>query len=199
MRTPACRRSRACFNGAATLSLRKLGGDAVVVQTGERASMGPQLYRCGNQGWSQDVQGCDLASMGPQLYRCGNMGTARAPFGSLVCFNGAATLSLRKPRRLEYVGSSKDMLQWGRNFIVAETRQEDADHLKQVHASMGPQLYRCGNYYCESILEQLRNASMGPQLYRCGNYYCESILEQLRNASMGPQLYRCGNEHYQRC
>ena len=62
------------------------------------------------------------ASMGPQLYRCGN----RTPCSSILvvlskCFNGAATLSLRKlnlffPHLHKFVP-----LQWGRNFIVAET------------------------------------------------------------------------------
>ena len=86
-----------------------------------RASMGPQLYRCGNAVESADDVPSDSyrfngaatlslrkfaqphkgskgrrASMGPQLYRCGN---------SLV-----ARLAAFVP----------DRLQWGRNFIVAE-------------------------------------------------------------------------------
>ena len=61
-------------------------------------------------------------------------------------------------------------LQWGRNFIVAEIAIPARHGDGLVRASMGPQLYRCGN------LEHRRrqhpepiNASMGPQLYRCGN------------------------------
>ena len=36
-------------------------------------------------------------------------------------------------------------LQWGRNFIVAETRRGYHRPLRLYYASMGPQLYRCGN------------------------------------------------------
>ena len=59
--------------------------------------------------------------MGPQLYRCGNVEHGGAIGFQYSRFNGAATLSLRKP----YVG---DVLVLG-----------------VMVASMGPQLYRCGN------------------------------------------------------
>ena len=85
-------------------------------------------------------------------------------------------------------------LQWGRNFIVAETRQPHIRHGCRHTASMGPQLYRCGNAalirssaLCSSI------ASMGPQLYRCGNLKQYVYAWRAVIASMGPQLYRCGN------
>ena len=59
--------------------------------------------------------------MGPQLYRCGNLGSRLLrphPAGS---FNGAATLSLRKRRRNAFGRiTTVSLLQWGRNFIVAE-------------------------------------------------------------------------------
>ena len=114
------------FNGAATLSLRK----------------------------SDDVQGRQrhgsLASMGPQLYRCGNEPRDIAGSQGRTCFNGAATLSLRKSVGMTEMGErstgasmglqlyrcgnvvsgekTHDMdasLQWGRNFIVAEMGQID--------------------------------------------------------------------------
>ena len=37
------------------------------------------------------------------------------------------------------------VLQWGRNFIVAEIGIGSREALDQARASMGPQLYRCGN------------------------------------------------------
>ena len=61
------------------------------------------------------------ASMGPQLYRCGNEPTLTRRSNGVKSFNGAATLSLRKCRadyRRRVSGLS--WLQWGRNFIVAE-------------------------------------------------------------------------------
>ena len=135
------------------------------------------------------------------------------------CFNGAATLSLRKLDQEPQAVRDLVALQWGRNFIVAEMSHRSANwptgatlqwgrnfivaemssdlHARKLQwgrnfvvaeekahrASMGPQLYRCGN-----VTE--RAASMGPQLCRCGNG--DPSLSACC-ASMGPQLYRCGN------
>ena len=43
-------------------------------------------------------------------------------------------------------------------------------------ASMGPQLYRCGNVLQRSVWSDGMGASMGPQLYRCGNTACANSL-----------------------
>ena len=59
--------------------------------------------------------------MGPQLYRCGNMARERQ------------------------FGRELAVLQWGRNFIVAEIWQRRLPGDRHAPASMGPQLYRCGN------------------------------------------------------
>ena len=63
------------------------------------------------------------ASMGPQLYRCGNPPDRRLLLVSPPGFNGAATLSLRKQSMLDQKNLGIFTLQWGRNFIVAETGQ----------------------------------------------------------------------------
>ena len=83
------------FNGAATLSLRK-------------------------SGWWGNWLSLLKASMGPQLYRCGN---------NPADANDVIT----------------HLLQWGRNFIVAEIRTNRHKPGSSHGASMGPQLYRCGN------------------------------------------------------
>ena len=59
--------------------------------------------------------------MGPQLYRCGDL-------ADLVV-------------GLDYPVA----LQWGRNFIVAETGEDPVFVDESIEASMGPQLYRCGD------------------------------------------------------
>ena len=111
--------------------------------------------------------------MGPQLYRCGNMATAAD------------------------MTTGKFMLQWGRNFIVAEMIKTLGETSITISASMGPQLYRCGNGMDETKTTiNGKFASMGPQLYRCGNRNQHKNTEHTNNASMGPQLYRCGNEGY---
>ena len=84
--------------------------------------MGPQLYRCGNNTYGVTTVAAFQASMGPQLYRCGNGQDVpvNGP-GERRCFNGAATLSLRKLDILRQHRPRDIWLQWGRNFIVAET------------------------------------------------------------------------------
>ena len=206
------------FNGAATLSLRKplkvkesdivtdllqWSRNFIVAETGEFglldppfkvASMGPQLYRCGNCWLCPVASQPARASMGPQLYRCGNENIpadARSALQQLqwgrnfivaeilparlrgptnTSFNGAATLSLRKPGFQVLNDGYVLPLQWGRNFIVAETGCSGIGFGRVVGASMGPQLYRCGNY-CLPCWQGCPKtyASMGPQLYRCGN------------------------------
>ena len=159
-----------------------------------------------------------------------------------MCFNGAATLSLRKLASSVDRAASMSLLQWGRNFIVAETNLSPVWRASYrrlqwgrnfivaetgytltpadptIGASMGPQLYRCGNYPVTHPFAQeqirfngaatlslrklgagaarrrgLAAASMGPQLYRCGNRWPPDAKHDLGPASMGPQLYRCGN------
>ena len=83
--------------------------------------------------------------MGPQLYRCGNL---------TVRYSGL---------------SDEGLLQWGRNFIVAETKLSQSREEELYRASMGPQLYRCGNAQLARRHPDTHGASMGPQLYRCGN------------------------------
>ena len=118
-----------------TTSELQWGRNFIVAETTKRAlngmgqwtaSMGPQLYRCGNRERLDAGVLPHRASMGPQLYRCGNSESDAKFIIKEFSFNGAATLSLRKPWN-ELTGSADiDMLQWGRNFIVAETRPRRA-------------------------------------------------------------------------
>ena len=109
------------------------------------------------------------ASMGPQLYRCGNhnrTGTSSSTFG---CFNGAATLSLRK---------------FGQGLAAPAG----------CRASMGPQLYRCGNWRATSNAAHSTSSFNGAatlSLRKCSCTVMDSV--DPSPASMGPQLYRCGN------
>ena len=136
-------------------ALLQWGRNFIVAETKERieaarkevpASMGPQLYRCGNKGRKYKVRLLNMASMGPQLYRCGNIRTVRGSWTGTRCFNGAATLSLRKPTG-NFLPSSGST-----GFNGAATlslRKHDAiqEALSyECGASMGPQLYRCGNW-----------------------------------------------------
>ena len=94
------------------------------------ASMGPQLYRCGNAETELSFARHALASMGPQLYRCGNTAPPPStPIGDALGLQwGRNFIVVEMLQMWGIANSTKDELQWGRNFIVAEmalkTRQK---------------------------------------------------------------------------
>ena len=131
--------------------------------------MGPQLCSCGNEMCKAVDVGRDTASMGPQLCSCGNVGGRGRGGYAAQCFNGAATLQLRK--------------------LIAQHLLDNVVML----ASMGPQLCSCGNEpTCHKYVAR-PPASMGPQLCSCGNRRCMLGIRAVMHASMGPQLCSCGN------
>ena len=87
------------FNGAATLSLRKPAPAQGTPPYWVSASMGPQLYRCGNGTWVRRDQYGTPASMGAATLSLRKLPSGRYGIAGSVSFNGAATLSLRKPGR----------------------------------------------------------------------------------------------------
>ena len=133
--------------------------------------------------------------MGPQLYRCGNLTISFSLARLFIRFNGAATLSLRKSNYFFLSRTSFYTLQWGRNFIVAEMNLSyQLGYLGQI-ASMGPQLYRCGNV---EVYETTGDLSA---LLQWGRNFIVAEIDPPHDiepahlaASMGPQLYRCGND-----
>ena len=157
------------------------------------ASMEPQLYRCGNgDHWRREMH-YRLASMEPQLYRCGNVSpsTAISCRTSLQWSRNFIVAEIMAPGAgAVFVLAS---LQWSRNFIVAEMWEKAIRQQIVLHASMEPQLYRCGNLDIRYWMAFLEVASMEPQLYRCGNLLGYAWQIYIKHASMEPQLYRCGN------
>ena len=160
------------------------------------ASMGPQLYRCGNSGEHLRSNHPHAASMGPQLYRCGN---------------SAFSLSLR---------AISCMLQWGPQLYRCGNYEvgEGAPSIS-IRASMGPQLYRCGNVehnvnfeeyplllqwgrnfiVAEITYVQLRGFQQFKVLQWGRNFIVAETFSMPvcslnhRKLQWGPQLYRCGN------
>ena len=135
--------------------------------------------------------------MGPQLYRCGNQaGSGKEPPPADRLQWGRNFIVAETRQGDGYVGRGLP-LQWGRNFIVAETSLARSITLWRRAASMGPQLYRCGNQDEFDRRTQGNRASMGPQLYRWRklDFLCTQYQDTIW-ASMGPQLYRCGNLHW---
>ena len=112
------------------------------------------------------------------------------------CFNGAATLPLRKLVGLLGIYGGRIKLQWGRNFIVAEI-----DVIK-MRAKMHNMLQWGRNFIVAEIPVQAKryvqrhDASMGPQLYRCGNlnleitgFDFEAMLQWGRNFIVAEMVY----------
>ena len=181
-----------CFNGAATSSLRKAGPECRIIDDGF-ASMGPQLHRCGKRVGR--VVHClpAVASMGPQLHRCGkayecvsdHTATTTASMGPQLHRCGKGCTAGRP-------SPSADRLQWGRNFIVAESNW-------YVRPPPGPTSFNGAAtsslrkaYYREAPRGRGLRASMGPQLHRCGKGVRADPGRLHHHASMGPQLHRCG-------
>ena len=84
-------------------------------------------------------------------------------------FNGAATLQLRKPSSVGQLAGFGGVLQWGRNFAVAET------HSRGVRRRMPSSLQWGRNFAVaetappRQVAPPRQAASMGPQLCSCGN------------------------------
>ena len=186
-----CRR----FNGAATLSLRKLSVEEFDgipdIGFNGAATLSLRKFEINAIGWGHHYR----ASMGPQLYRCGNTCQTYMPGRTLSCFNGAATLSLRKWGRLALLpvcqqpasmgpqlyrcgnrlGSERAtlidiVLQWGRNFIVAEMIMGRFSLCRMNVLQWGR------NFIVAEILSMVVrfgpvavSLQWRPQLYRCGN------------------------------
>ena len=157
------------FNGAATLSLRKSGRKRSRIPIPRPLQWGRNFIVAEIDLAVIDILDLVDASMGPQLYRCGNPRPTKGQMLRVYRFNGAATLSLRKYQWPDLQPDSWRWLQWGRNFIVAEISALISSIVCIFFASMGPQLYRCGNKLIKEEKDTKTMASMGPQLYRCGN------------------------------
>ena len=108
------------FNGAATSSLQKGLGAHDHLGLLFAASMGPQLHRCGKGHSQRDRPPVPWASMGPQLHRCGKPPRRRHPHTGRRASMGPQLHRCGK-RRSSFSVRPALPLQWGRNFIVAES------------------------------------------------------------------------------
>ena len=208
-------RPQSRFNGAATLSLRKLISDAPAIlgfhwlQWGRNFIVAETLAsvwawcRVSVLQWGRNFIVAETCLLSCSI-------SAR-----YACFNGAATLSLRKLHCHDVVWKNSDSFNGAATLSLRKPGKSYGACLARKVASMGPQLYRCGNFIAMMLSGKIAIASMGPQLYRCGNLarvtapaWPERLLQWGRNfivaetkkgggipylifyASMGPQLYR---------
>ena len=182
------------FNGAATLSLRKYRFRELREPNTSMLQWGRNFIVAEIRLRSLAAAAPHTASMGPQLYRCGNVASLQDTLSDLQRFNGAATLSLRKC----WI-RSLDGTRWEASFNGAATlslRKYDIAAGRSYaptsfNGAATLSLRKFGQ--TANQVRNLRYASMGPQLYRCGNTDVGGCHEAMIDASMGPQLYRCGN------
>ena len=158
--------------------------------------------------------------MGPQLYRCGNeVIWASTAYAATSGFNGAATLSLRKRSGgLSNALTATPWLQWGRNFIVAETAASGGSYTCTGGLQWGRNFIVAETRYATPTMSRVSALQWGRNfivaetwLHDRGDVRGVFTLQWGRNfivaetrrrrgnipghfqASMGPQLYRCGN------
>ena len=156
--------------------------------------------------------------MGPQLYRCGNPSLASSIRPSRSGFNVAATLSLRKCQIRTMNKHIRPTLQWGRNFIVAETSTQaggtgTSSRFNGAATLSLRKLMPTGiNWTDETWLQWGRNfivaetaaskfkdyvitkLQWGRNFIVAETCLVDVHIEYAANASMGPQLYRYGNK-----
>ncbi len=133
--------------------------------------------------------------MGPQLYRCGNdaNGMNLIWFGLNVLQWGRNFIVAEISQEKNYQ-EAQTLLQWGRNFIVAEIHTASYAKIALLNRFNGAATLSLRKYPVSlGPVRATCRASMGPQLYRCGNYFEIGSYHIQYDASMGPQLYRCGN------
>ena len=91
------------------------------------------------------------ASMGPQLCSCGNVLAAQPPAYPLPMLQWGRNFAVAETSAKHSKLCMEYRLQWGRNFAVAETRQKLLTETIKYKASMGPQLCSCGNLLVREI------------------------------------------------
>ena len=82
--------------------------------------MEPQLFSCGLLYMSIHIGAIRKASMEPQLFSCG-LRIQNVPVWQMQeSFNGAATFQLRIAQKFRGIKKGTFLLQWSRNFSVAD-------------------------------------------------------------------------------
>ena len=135
------------FNGAATLSLRKLGHNGHQNRNRQAASMGPQLYRCGNERNRMHMIPMIWQLQWGRNFIVAEIRNGKACSLRMSLLQWGRNFIVAEIMRVYESKTKHYKLQWGRNFIVAEMCCIVAGReYLYLLASMEPQLYRCGNW-----------------------------------------------------
>ena len=108
-------------------------------------------------------------------------------------FNGAATFQLRIVTPAFNVSQFNLMLQWSRNFSVADCRPRPRCHLLRKLSFNGAATFQLRIALPILWADPRYSASMEPQLFSCGLKEDHGRSQKNHNeASMEPQLFSCG-------
>ena len=209
------------------------------------ASMGPRLFRRGDQACAGALRG--RAARLQWGHAFSGVETRYRPMRAtpgIGCFNGATPFQAWRRERQRQRQRQKAGLQWGHAFSGVETTGGDVRCRRlarrfngatpfqawrhssgvlaticwwvcfngatpfqawrptggrrrpapPVPASMGPRLFRRGDFAVEAPDLAARRASMGPRLFRRGDLpYVRDESGAVSTASMGPRLFRRGD------
>ena len=134
-----------CFNGAATLSLRKLVVDIESHAESQQLQWGRNFIVAETYHIFQYTPSSHPLQWGRNFIVAETTCT-------IIIYNTMCTLQwgrnfiVAETYATHPAAKHPTPLQWGRNFIVAETEPRPHLPLNLHYASMGPQLYRCGNW-----------------------------------------------------
>ena len=109
----------------------------------DKASMEPQLFSCGLLVTTDKDQQFESASMEPQLFSCGLINNQWKMYSLVRASMEPQLFSCGLPMSKAGVKASS-MLQWSRNFSVADCCLQPSRHCPSKSASMEPQLFSCG-------------------------------------------------------
>ena len=168
----------------------------------------------GHTGYREQVE---YASMGPQLYRCGNVPGELPHLGRTAVLQWGRNFIVAEMPADQHGGRVEHQLQRGRNFIVAEISYRTRVCVMELRLQWGRNFivaeisYRTRVCVMELRLQWGRNFIVAEISYRTASFagprsfngaatlslrkysYLPAPSLPLTGASMGPQLYRCGN------
>ena len=156
--------------------------------------MGPQLCSCGNGDMMYAGMRRMLASMGPQLCSCGNPACWQCIRSAATLLQWGRNFAVAETRAVHGLSLRRPALQWGRNFAVAETLEQFGSSQSRCGLQWGRNFAVAETRSMPTSHAIRAEASMGPQLCSCGNrqnHHVRFVRHQI--ASMGPQLCSCGN------
>ena len=184
-------RRPASFNGAAIFRSRKgfvttnKKGDVILLQWGRDLSIAERSTTpAAPPRSSQSFNGA--AIFRSRKGGCGCLGTS----GRTTCFNGAAIFRSRKVYICTQNRTANNMLQWGRDLSIAESRNLEPPRSSQSALQWGRDLSIAERLPVSSTTSTSVTASMGPRSFDRGKDGCVTPLIGAGKRFNGAAIFR---------